>query len=498
MINNDYSSPWSPLFYFVNRYSNPQDLVAVLTARQQTVERFMQTVRWTESDIDLFVYGLESEAAANRKVMALLAKITKNAKAAGAQDVVYIKTPNTITLDAGRRFRKVQIITRLYSAKADVLNTFDIDCCGFGYDGSDCWFVNRAGVAMNQKVNIVDLTLRGAAYEHRLTKYATRGFAVGVPGLDKSDIIDANYFKVKSEANSWGGTSFVGDGWSWNKWQECTGTLERLLLNEAIGKSEGYLDNPFPGRLRKEVFPADKVKQNILITPTGHDIDQYPLQRGGTETIFPATLRFLDFFPPLSQAPAAGGKKVCIKWGKGVMPRQPVSWAEWTKGVLKSGSKKPAPRDYDWAKQAEERRRKEEAEKAEAEKLKAQLIADTKAAMEAAKREQKAKQAQEKKADEATRELLQARERCEALSLLAAEAEAARQRAELLAKQAGADNDNEEGLCVVCLDAAADYAFIPCGHRCVCKADAEMIQQSARACPICRQMPENFHKIYAA
>ena len=118
--------------------------------------------------------------------------------------------------------------------------------------------------------------------------------------------------------------------------------------------------------------------------------------------------------------------------------------------------------------------------------------------MEAAKREQKAKQAQEKKADEATRELLQARERCEALSLLAAEAEAARQRAELLAKQAGADNDNEEGLCVVCLDAAADYAFIPCGHRCVCKADAEMIQQSARACPICRQMPENFHKIYAA
>jgi hypothetical protein len=46
---------------------------------------------------------------------------------------VYIKTPNTITLDAGRHFRKVQIITRLYASKADILNTFDIDCCGFGY-----------------------------------------------------------------------------------------------------------------------------------------------------------------------------------------------------------------------------------------------------------------------------------------------------------------------------------------------------------------------------
>ena len=51
------------------------------------------------------------------------------------QDVVYIKTPNTITLDAGRNFRKIQIITRLYASTADVLNTFDVDCCAFGFDG---------------------------------------------------------------------------------------------------------------------------------------------------------------------------------------------------------------------------------------------------------------------------------------------------------------------------------------------------------------------------
>jgi len=50
---------------------------------------------------------------------------------------------------------------------------------------------------VNQKVNIVNLELRGAAYENRLTKYATRGFAVGVPGLDVSDLIDDAYFKVR-------------------------------------------------------------------------------------------------------------------------------------------------------------------------------------------------------------------------------------------------------------------------------------------------------------
>jgi hypothetical protein len=434
--------------------------------------------------------------------MALLAKITKNAKAAGAQDVVYIKTPNTITLDAGRRFRKVQIITRLYATKSDVLNTFDIDCCGFGYDGSDCLFVNRAGVAVNQKVNIVDLQLRGAAYEHRLTKYATRGFAVGVPGLDKSDIIDDDYFKVKSEANKWGGMHCVGDGWSWRKWQECPGTLERLLLNEAIGASEGVLETPFAGRLRKEVLPVDKVK-HILLMPTGHDIDMYPMQsclkNRPSETFSPATLRFIDFFPsPLSKNSAAGNKQVSIGWGKGVMPRQPVSWAEWTKGVLKSGSQKPVSPHYEWTKQAEERRKQAEAEKLKEQEEKNKLIADTKAAIEAAKREQRAQEAQKKKADEATRQLKEARERCNALSLLAAEAEEARKNAEGLAKLAGAMDLNDEGLCVVCMEAAADYAFLPCGHRCVCGTDGEMIHTSTRTCPICRQPTQSFNKIFAA
>jgi hypothetical protein len=418
-----------------------------------------------------YTYIHNSEAA-SRKVMMLLAKITKNAKAAGAQDVMYIKTPNTITLDAGRRFRKVQIITNLYAAKSNVLNTFDIACCGFGYDGSDCLFVNlenRAAIAVNQKVNIVDLQLRETAYEHRLTEYATRGFPVGVPGLDKSDIIDDDYFKVKCEASTWGGTDFVGDGWSWSKWQECPGTLERLLLNEAIGASEGALEKPFAGRLRKEVLPVDKVK-HILLMPTGHDIDMYPrqscLKNRPSETFSPATLRFMDFLPPpLSKTSAAGNKQVSIGWGKGIMPRQPVSWAEWTKGVLKSGSQKSVPFDYEWTKQADERRKQAKAEKLKEQEEKNNLIAIQKQRL----RQQSASRGREKNA-------------------------------ELLAKLAGAvdQEKDEEVQCVVCMEDAADYAFLPCGHRCVCRTDAEMIHTSTRTCPICRQPTQSFNKIFAA
>jgi hypothetical protein len=249
------------------------------------------------------------------------------------------------------------------------------------------------------------------------------------------------------------------------------------------------------------VLPVDKVK-HILLMPTGHDIDMYPMQsclkNRPSETFSPATLRFMDFFPlPLSKTSAAGNKG--IGWGKGVMPRQPVSWAEWTKGVLKSGSQKPVPRHYEWTKQAEERRKQAEAEKLKEQEEKNKLIADTKSAIEAAKREQRAQEAQKKKADEATRQLKEARERCEALSLLAAEAEEARKNAELLAKLAGAtDHENEEGGCVVCMEAAADYAFLPCGHRCVCRTHAEMIHTSTRTCPICRQPTQSFNKIFAA
>ena len=51
------------------------------------------------------------------------------------------------------------------------------------------------------------------------------------------------------------------------------------------------------------------------------------------QLIQPATLRFMDFFPQKNMAPQAS--RMCITWGKGVMPRKPLSWNEWTKRMIK-------------------------------------------------------------------------------------------------------------------------------------------------------------------
>ena len=48
----------------------------------------------------------------------------------------------------------------------------------------------------------------------------------------------------------------------------------------------------------------------------------------------------------------------------------------------------------------------------------------------------------------------------------------------------GSDADSQ---CVVCLDAPKQYAFVPCGHVCVCVACSEDIMTRGRGCcPCCR------------
>ena len=48
---------------------------------------------------------------------------------------------------------------------------------------------------------------------------------------------------MKENPRILGWMEFVGDGWSWSKWQQSSGKFERLLLNEAVGSSVGYLDH---------------------------------------------------------------------------------------------------------------------------------------------------------------------------------------------------------------------------------------------------------------
>lgn len=50
-----------------------------------------------------------------------------------------------------------------------------------------------------------------------------------------------------------------------------------------------------------------------------------------------------------------------------------------------------------------------------------------------------------------------------------------------------AGSDDDQGMCVVCLDIPADTAVVPCGHMCGCSACLNAIQASSDAhCPMCR------------
>ena len=51
-------------------------------------------------------------------------------------------------------------------------------------------------------------------------------------------------------------------------------------------------------------------------------------------------------------------------------------------------------------------------------------------------------------------------------------------------------------VCVVCMNAAAEWACVPCGHKCGCYVCLEAIRSSSGTCPICRVDIQNVIKIH--
>ena len=182
-----------------------------------TLRQFYEQTRWPQGDIDIFLYGL-SAAQAETKLHAVFAKLRRTAllppHGSVQDECVFVKTPNTVTMVSAEPRRKVgslarltihsrahththarscadivcsdgeypqararshkhthvhtqiQIITRLYETKDDILNGFDIDCCAVGWDGTECLMTDRCIRAVSERVNTINLDIRGEAYEN--------------------------------------------------------------------------------------------------------------------------------------------------------------------------------------------------------------------------------------------------------------------------------------------------------------------------------------------
>jgi hypothetical protein len=57
-------------------------------------------------------------------------------------------------------------------------------------------------------------------------------------------------------------------------------------------------------------------------------------------------------------------------------------------------------------------------------------------------------------------------------------------------------DDEDQCKCVVCKESRKEYAFLPCGHMCVCEGCAASIQGQDCTCPLCRGVSTSIMKIF--
>eukprot|EP01132_Coremiostelium_polycephalum_P005506 gene5506-6860_t len=153
-------------------------------------------IDFEKSDIDLFIYGL-SEKEATEKLL----YIYNFLKEKRPTEVEIMRSKYAITIFQKHPNRNVQIVLRLYKSPAEVLMGFDIDCCAIGFNGEEVYCVPRCRKSIIDGINTVSMTRRSLTYESRLFKYAKRGFAIQVPGFDRSSVPFSIYEKEYTKDN---------------------------------------------------------------------------------------------------------------------------------------------------------------------------------------------------------------------------------------------------------------------------------------------------------
>lgn len=177
------------------------------------------------SDIDLFLYGLDEDAAVEK-----LREIYDSIQASSPYEIRAFRSAHAVTLVSRYPFRHVQIVLRLYNSPSEVLMGFDVDSCAVGYNGKNVFMCPRAVLSFLSQTNTVDMTRRSPSYEMRLAKYAERGFEIVVDTLNR-DRIDPFLYERRFDQNK---------------------GLARLIMMERLRTPEERLRYRLQGSLKKE------------------------------------------------------------------------------------------------------------------------------------------------------------------------------------------------------------------------------------------------------
>ncbi|KAI1370866.1 hypothetical protein F4677DRAFT_450940 [Hypoxylon crocopeplum] len=156
-------------------------------AIENPLETYYQTTAsW--SDVDIFLYGLDSEDAAIKRIIEVEAALRKNQRLFSGQALT-LRSENAITFISPRwPYRHVQIILRLYRSISEILTGFDVDSACVAFDGKQVYSNPRGIAAIATRTNTIDLSRRSPSYENRLWKYRSHNFEVYWKHLDRSRV----------------------------------------------------------------------------------------------------------------------------------------------------------------------------------------------------------------------------------------------------------------------------------------------------------------------
>ena len=104
--------------------------------------------QWTDSDIDIYIYGLEP-LAAKEKIRHISSVFQSNLPQ--GHTIMVVRNSRTITLISQYPTRRLQIVLKKVQSPREVLLNFDLDICSMGYDGSEVWMLPRAARALESE-----------------------------------------------------------------------------------------------------------------------------------------------------------------------------------------------------------------------------------------------------------------------------------------------------------------------------------------------------------
>ncbi|KAJ5078547.1 ankyrin repeat ph and sec7 domain containing protein secg-related [Anaeramoeba ignava] len=149
-----------------------------------TRRNYFHDEAYSNSDVDIFLYGINDPEEANEKLKEIFKTISETIPF----KAIAFRSRHAVTIVSQYPYRHIQIILRLYKSISEILMGFDVDSCSCGFDGEKVWMTPRCHNSLIHRYNTIDMTRRSPTYETRLAKYGSRGFSVLVPFLDRSKI----------------------------------------------------------------------------------------------------------------------------------------------------------------------------------------------------------------------------------------------------------------------------------------------------------------------